>query len=236
LKLAIFHNELTMSSVEVAELTGKRHKHVLRDIENTLTQVEKDSPNLGHGFKPGDYVAGNGRRERCYHLTQDATILLMTGYSVPMRARLITRWRELENGLSLPNFNNPAEAARAWANEFEKRQEAEAQIERDRPKVVFAEAVRNMQGACSIGDLAKTLGTGRNRLFGKLKVDKVLMENRLPYQQFIDRGLFVVIEQIPYTDGAGKTHPAFKTLVTGVGQVWLEKKYRGEFRSSTEGA
>jgi phage regulator Rha-like protein len=68
--------ELTMSSVEVADLTGKQHKHVLRDIETVLRQLEKDGSNLSHGFKPGDYVAGNGRRERCYYLTQDATILL----------------------------------------------------------------------------------------------------------------------------------------------------------------
>lgn len=41
-------------------------------------------------------------------------------------------------------------------------------------------AVRKMNGACMIGDFAKTLGTGRTRFFRKLKEDGVLMANRLP--------------------------------------------------------
>lgn len=41
--------------------------------------------------------------------------------------------------VSLPNFNDPVAAARAWADEMERRKLAEAKIEEDRPKVVFAE-------------------------------------------------------------------------------------------------
>lgn len=87
-------------------------------------------------------------------------------------------------------------------------------------------AVRNMQGACPVGDFAKTIGLGRNRLFKMMRDDDILMKNNLPYQRYLDNDCFVVNEQIPYTDSKGKTHPAFTTMVTGKGQVFLEKKYR----------
>jgi Rha family phage regulatory protein len=118
---------LTMSSVEIAELTGKRHGNVIRDIEAITSQLEKDSSTLSSGFKSSTYAAGNGKQEKCYELTQDASVMLMTGYSVPMRAKLVLRWRELEskNIFTLPDFTNPAEAARAWAFEYDEKLRAE---------------------------------------------------------------------------------------------------------------
>jgi phage anti-repressor protein len=121
-----------------------------------------------------------------------------------------------------------SEALKLAAEIQEQLDGANKKIEQDAPKVDFAMRVRNMQGACSVGEFAKTIGDGPNKLFKKLRDDGYLMKSNLPYQSFIDRGLFVVIEQIPYTDSLGKTHPAFKTLITGKGQVCLEKKYRDQ--------
>lgn len=129
-------------------------------------------------------------------------------------------------------FNIPKtlpEALRLAADIQEKLDQANLQIDQDKPKVDFAMAVRHMQGACSVGDFAKTIGIGRNKLFKKMRDGLILMRNNIPYQSYIDRGLFVVMEQIPYTDSNGKTHPAFTTMITGKGQVFLEKKYRDGF-------
>jgi Rha family phage regulatory protein len=87
---------LTMSSVEVANITGKRHGDVLRDIENLLEQLNEDNAELRSGFISSTYLAGNGKQEKCYQLSHDATVLLMTGYSIPMRVKLVERWRDLE--------------------------------------------------------------------------------------------------------------------------------------------
>ena len=146
------------------------------------------------------------------------------------------RWQELESAQSsfkLPDFNNPVEAARAWADEVEQKQiiqierdHAILQIEADKPKVIFAEAVRNMQGSCLLGDFAKAIGIGRNRLFKKLRDDGILMQSNKPYQKYCDQGLFVISEQIAFTDANGVTHPSWTTRLTGKGQVWLENRYR----------
>lgn len=105
-----------MSSKEISELTGKEHKHVIRDIQ-VMLEALKDGPNLDHVEilrEHRGYIAS-------ILLPKDLTITLVTGYNVVMRHRIVTRWQELEAQVaapvaSLPNFNNPAEAARAWAS------------------------------------------------------------------------------------------------------------------------
>lgn len=69
----------------------------------------------------------NGQKYKCYNLPKRETLILVSGYSVAMRARIIDRWQELEEanknngifnkGIFMPNFSDPVEAAIAWANE-----------------------------------------------------------------------------------------------------------------------
>ena len=86
------NNVLTMSSLEIAELTGKQHKHVIRDIRNMLNQLEIQSAQFW-----ADYKDSKGRTYQCYHLPKDETLCLVSGYNVQMRMAIIKRWQELEN-------------------------------------------------------------------------------------------------------------------------------------------
>jgi phage regulator Rha-like protein len=106
---------LTMSTREIAELTDKRHDHVTHDAREMLDQLGEDVPKFG-GMSPDAY----GRPQPVLNLPKDLTLTLVAGYSVPLRHRIVTRLQELEaqaQGPALPNFGNPAEAARAWALE-----------------------------------------------------------------------------------------------------------------------
>ena len=95
-QLVNLDNTRTMLSTEIAVLTEKRHDHVIRDIESIIKQLEKDNPDLGSGFKSTTYLANNGKNERCYELDYEATMIVLTGYNVVARAKVITRWQELE--------------------------------------------------------------------------------------------------------------------------------------------
>jgi anti-repressor protein len=211
----------TMSSREISELTGKQHKDVLHDIRKMLDGLGKTSAEFSADL-PDSY----GRPQPCFILPKDETICLMAGYDVKARMVIIKRWQELESkqGFEIPSTLSGA--LMLAAKQAEQIEQLSIKAQADAPKIEFAMAVRRMEGSCQIGEFCKTLRIGRTTFFKMLRADKVLMENNLPYQQYIDRELFVVIEQIPFTDSSGKSHPVFTTMVTGKGQVWLERKYR----------
>lgn len=128
----------TMSSREIAELTQKEHKHVKRDCEVMFKELGLDemeyAQNWTHPQNQQIYIE--------YQLPRDLVETLITGYNIKLRHAVLSRLRELEdivkqNAISLPNFSNPAEAARAWAIEYEAKQIAEQ--ERDHAIATKAE-------------------------------------------------------------------------------------------------
>jgi phage regulator Rha-like protein len=77
---------ITMTSREIAELTGKMHQDVLYDIRNMLEQLGQTSAEFSANL-PDSY----GRAQPGFRLPKDLTITLVSGYSVPMRHRIVTR-------------------------------------------------------------------------------------------------------------------------------------------------
>jgi phage regulator Rha-like protein len=142
------NNQLTMSSREIAELTGKRHDHVLRDIRAMFADLDL-SPNFGEKVE-----ATGGRPSTVYHLDRDLTDCLLTGYSAKARMRVIKRWRQLEqeSAPELPDFSDPVASARAWADAKEAEQAALTHAEQLR------EETRRLNSVCN--DLAANLKSG----------------------------------------------------------------------------
>lgn len=87
----------TMSSLEIAELTGKEHKNVIRDIRNLLEQgVSKLN------FELSEYKDATGRTLPCYELTRKGSLILASGYNALLREKIIDRWEALETGKAEP--------------------------------------------------------------------------------------------------------------------------------------
>jgi phage regulator Rha-like protein len=111
---------LTMSSREIAELTGKRHPDVKRDIFVMLPGLGLDASRFAHTYRDKQ-----NRQQVEIKLLKRETLILVSGYSVALRARIVDPWMELEERAvtpALPDFSNPAMAARAWAEQFEAKQ------------------------------------------------------------------------------------------------------------------
>ena len=81
----------TMSSKEIADLTGKEHFHVKRDIEVMLSQLNLDPSNFGCIF-----LDSMNREQKGYALDKELSICLVSGYNVQLRMAIIKRWNELE--------------------------------------------------------------------------------------------------------------------------------------------
>ena len=166
----------TMSSREIAELTGKRHDNVLRDCDALNDSYAK----LGFlKIEEGYYThkSTGKQKHREYQLTKMQTFDLLTGYSAELRIKVNRRWEELEREAqtavpSLPQ--NYKEALVALVAEVEKTEALQAQIAQEAPKVAFADAMLASNTSCLIGELAKILtqngyAIGQNRLFDWLR-------------------------------------------------------------------
>jgi phage regulator Rha-like protein len=119
----------TMSSREIAELTGKRHDNVMADIKKMLIELDLHSPEFS-----GQYHDSTGRLLPCFNLPKRETLILVSGYSVVLRSRIIDRWQELEveviKPLAVPTTY--VEALRLAADEAERRMAAEAALQEAR--------------------------------------------------------------------------------------------------------
>jgi phage regulator Rha-like protein len=95
----------SMTSLEIAELTGKTHGNVLRDIKTMVAELKDDS-DMNHKeyqgvtmtFDERNYVA-SAKLDKVHTLT------LVTGYSIKARKAIIDRWQFLEDQLNVLKFN-----------------------------------------------------------------------------------------------------------------------------------
>lgn len=122
-----------------------------------------------------------------------------------------------------------SEALRLAADQQEQIEKQQKLIEEQRPKVEFFDAVADSKTAVSMEEAAKSLniqGIGRNNLFKFLRCNKILMDSNLPYQEYIDRGYFRVIEQ-KYSGKDGMPKISYKTLVYQRGLDFIRKMLHG---------
>ena len=89
--------ERTMTSREIAELTGKRHKHVLREIEVMLDELGLSCIDFAVAL-PDSY----GRMKPGFQLPKRETFILLTRIPCPMNQRVIDRWDAWETGEATP--------------------------------------------------------------------------------------------------------------------------------------
>lgn len=85
-------NQKGMTSLQIAEVTGKRHDAILRDIRNLLKQGV-----AAHNFVETSYTDKSNRQSPCFNLTPKGCLILASGYDAVLRERIINRLEYLEN-------------------------------------------------------------------------------------------------------------------------------------------
>ena len=83
-----------MTSLEIAELTGKQHFHLMRDIRNMEPAWEKVTQSK---FGCSTYKDATGRALPCYVLTKTECLYIATKFNDEARAKLVLRWEQLEH-------------------------------------------------------------------------------------------------------------------------------------------
>jgi len=193
-------NELTtqianMDSREIAELTGKRHDHVIRDIKLQLESQEIALPKFG-----GTYIDTQGKQRPCFKLDKEQVMVLVTGYSIPLRVKVIKRLNELEaKQPKLPTTYKEALQElliKVEQNEvLQLENTAQKQIIGElQPIVDYTNEILKATGAITITQIAKDYGlTGA-------KLNKILHEENVQYKQSGQWMLYSRYHGMKYTE------------------------------------
>ncbi|EKH3110362.1 Rha family transcriptional regulator [Salmonella enterica] len=161
---------LTMSSRQIAEYTGKEHKHVRRDIKNMLQALGEDESKFGR-----IYIDSMNREQVEYDLNEELTITLVTGYNVVMRNTVIKEWQRLKEENEKLKANTPVNP---YAN-FEETDWIELALEKTRENKKLIEL--HVRKSVDAHSMTRLLGEKR----GSLLVQKAL--NALREAGYIER-------------------------------------------------
>ena len=203
-------NIQTMSSREIAEVTGKDHKNVKRDILSMLDSLSVDKLSFER-----TYLDKQNRKQTMYLLDKEYTLALVTGYNVAFRMAVIKRWQELENQQpALPDFSDPVAAARAWADAKESEQKALSDLEEAKPKIEYHDKVLATENGITTTEVASELGLSAiklNRILESMKIQRKIGNRWVLTAANLDKGYAV---ESTFVDDGGKSRHSLK---------WTEK-------------
>lgn len=222
--------ELRMSSREIAELTGKQHGHVMRDIRNMEPAWEKITQSK---FGLSEYVDSTGRKLPEYQLNKDETLYVATKYNDETRAKLIMRWKQLEvenvelkSKLNSKTYTIPedyAEALLRIVDHVRTEKELTSKIKEDAPKVEYYTKVMASTDTVTATTIAKDYGMTAakfNALLHNLGVQFKQDGQWVLYQKYQNKG-YTKSETIPIQRFPGVLGSATSTKWTQVGREFL---------------
>ena len=198
----------TMSSREIAELTGKQHSHVRRDIKKMLDDLDYAPDGLVHTWIDPQ----NGQSYEEFRLDRRLTDCLLTGYSAKARIKVIDRWHELESKQAPALPQTFSEALQLAADQAKK-------LEEQAPKVEFHDKIVNDDQTFSFRDAAKKIQQRPNKFTQWLRDSGYVCINNLAKQQYISQGLFATHSGI-----SGSDHHFTQCRVTSKGLSYFTRK------------
>lgn len=228
----------TISSREIADLTGKNHAHVMRNIREMEPAWEKVSQSK---FGLAEYWDEQGKPRPMYLLSKTECLYVATKFNDEARAKLVLRWEKLETENRI-DFNNPntiLQLAQNWADEQKKRIEAERQlvhkteqlaiqervVAESAPKVEYYEKVLTSTDTYLTNQIAKELG------ISAITLNERLRQKGIQYKQggqwllsakFQGKGL-TKTHTYPFMRKDGSTGSQMQTVWTEKGRLFVHQ-------------
>ena len=213
--LSILNNQvLTMSSREIAELTGKRHDNVVRDIDVMFSQLKIDALRF-----EVIYHDSMNRKKTEYRLDKELTLCLVSGYNVKLRMAIIKRWQELESQ-QVPQVPQTYAAALLEAGRLALAiEEKDKQLALAAPKVDFHDLVVNDNSTFSNTNAAKKINQRPRAFIEWLRKQGYIGIGDMPIQRYINQGLFVT-----HTGFSKGGYQYTQARITGKGLTYFADK------------
>ena len=229
-----------LDSREVAEMVGKQHNDLLKDIRRYVQQLSEGKISHTDFFTESQYTDKSNRQKPCYLVTKKGCEFIahkLTGVKgTEFTAKYINRFHEMEDTIKtqLPQGNDLIALAVIEAQKMIA--ERDKQIERMKPKEIFADAVSASETSILVGDLAKLLkqngvDIGQKRLFEWLRANGYLIKRKgadwnMPTQKSLELGLFEIKEST-HIDGNGCNVTTRTPKATGKAQIYFINKFLG---------
>lgn len=235
-----------MTSLQIAEITGKAHKDVMRAIRNmepawenvcrrkfALTSREVNQPN------------GGTRETSCYSLNKEECLYIATKFNDEARAKLIKRWKELEEQHQKPSVpQNYLEALKSLVKSEEEKQQLALQNKRQQatiltiskenmklgnkitemlPKVSYYNQILQSNATMTITQIAQDYGMSAiklNLLLFEMKIQHKVRGQWILYGQFLHGG-YVHSRAIDIIRSDGRHDVKYNTEWTTKGRIFL---------------
>lgn len=211
----------TMSSREIAELTGKRHDNVKRTIDTLAGDRVINFPQIE------EYPATVGRPGKHYLIGKRDSFVVVAQLSPEFTARLVDRWQELEEQAAPRIPENYAEALQLAADQARENTRLLGVIELQAPKVAAIKRLAAAGGAICITDAAKHLQIQPSKLFTWMEQHRWIFRRPgsgrwTAYQPRITAGYMIhKVTSLKADPETGVERAAFDPLVTPKGLARL---------------
>lgn len=231
----------TMTSLEIAEVTGKRHSDVLEAIRNMEPAWEKVAQRK---FPLGSYKDANNQDRPCYILNKTECLYVATKFNDEARAKLILRWEELEtkeaSTIKVPTTF--AEALRLAADQAEKIEAQQKQLEANskeivelsgtiatmQPKVTYVDKILASKETVTTTQIAQDYGQSAkafNILLRNYGIQRKVGGQWILYAKYLPCG-YVQSDTIPIEHKDGSSGSVMHTKWTQKGRLFLYEELK----------
>ena len=231
-ELQVLNNSKTLDSREVAEMMGKKHENLLKDIQGSgknlgiIPTLLKGKFHVSDYFIESSYKDGSGKTNKCYLVTKMGCEMLgnkLQGEKgILFTAKYVERFNQMEQAIKelqpTPSYmiDDPIERAKAWIKEQEKIKVLETQSEYLKKILESTTTVTMTQIAKDYGMTAQEM----NNLLHELKVQYKMSGQWLLYSKYHKEG-YVDSETIPIKHKSGIIEPKMYTKWTQKGRKFL---------------
>ena len=221
-----------MTSLEIAEITGKKHTHVMRDIRSLLEQGVNES-----NFGLVEYKDKKGEKRPMYSLTPKGCLILASGYDAVLREKIIDRLEVLEkkNVPQVPqSFSEALLLAAKQQQEIEEKQkqieaqtaqinELDSAVKEMQPKVTYVDTILSSKETVTTTQIAQDYGKSAkafNILLRNFGIQRKVGGQWILYAKYISFG-YVQSETVSITHSDGRVGSIMHTKWTQKGRLFL---------------
>lgn len=240
-KISTFVDGDRMTSLQIAEITARLHKNVMRAIRNMEPAWEKIN---GRKFELVDYKDEKGETRPCFSLNKEECLYIATKFNDEARAKLIKRWKELEEQSKPSVPQNYLEALKSLVKSEEEKQQLALENRKQQqeiltiskenmelgnkitemlPKVSYYDQILQSNATMTVTQIAQDYGMSAiklNLLLSDMKIQHKMRGQWILYGQFLTGG-YVHSRAVDIIRSDGRHDVKYNTEWTTKGRIFL---------------